>query len=196
MDTNNEYRAMCMNSPEIQSKWNPSEGDFMLTKSSYCDGQNNNGCTDNKPCLHCLEMGNVYVISGKYDYDELVGGTHWFFGGSACVKGDGCRCNDTHCSIMSESGYSTIVPSPFKCSKEDMVWLPRQDQIQSMFLNGYTEISKVRKFTWWIDTEAEYNGFKDSLEMLWLMFYMRTIHNKQWNKMVNVKKWEDININE
>jgi len=191
MDTNNEYRTMCMESPEIQTNWNPLVGDFMLTKSSYCDEGNNN-CTENKPCSHCLEMGNVYVISGKYDYDKSVGGTHWFFGGGACVNDGGHICNDTHCSIMSESGFSTIRPSPFKCSPDDMLWMPRQDQIQSMFLNGLTNHSKTRHFIEWLDTEAEYNAYTYSLEMLWLMFYMCEVHNKQWNPMSNIKKWEDI----
>ena len=190
MDLKIEYRTMCMNSPEIQSKWKPEVGDFMLTKSTYCDEDDENDCTENKPCPDCLEMGNVYVISGKYDYAESVGGTHWFFGGSACIHGDGHRCNDTQCYIMSESGFSTIQPSPFKCSKEDMLWMPRQDQIQSMFLNGLTDHYKVRYFIQWLDTEAEYNAHTYSLEMLWLMFYMNKVHHKQWNPMSNVKKWE------
>ena len=158
MDLNKEYRAMCMNSPVIQSKWNPSEGDFMLTKSSYCDEDNENDCTNNKPCPHCLEMGNVYVISGKYDYAESVGGTHYFFGGGACVNDGGHSCNDTQCSIMTESGHSTIQPQLYGSHpKNGFLWLPRQDQIQSMFLNGLTNIYKLKRFIGWLDIEVTFN---------------------------------------
>ena len=189
MDLKIEYRLMCLSAPEIQNNWNPDVGDFMLTKSTYCD-EGENDCTENKPCSHCLEMGNVYVISGKYDYAQSVGGTHYFFGGGACVNDGGHTCNDTYCSIMSESGFSTIHPSPFKCSKEDMLWMPRQDQIQSMFLNGLTNIYKLKRFIRWLDIEVTFNTHTYTLEMLWLMFFMDKVHFKQWNSMGNVKKWE------
>ena len=188
MDTNNEYRTMCINSPEIQSKWNPAEGDFMLTKSSYCNDFDE--CTDNIPCPECLEMGNVYVISGKYDFHESIGGTHWFFGGSSCVKGEGNICNDTYCFIMTESGYAKNHSKLYTSSKDDKVWLPRQDQIQSMFLSGLTESYKVRRFLEWLNEEAEYNPHTYSLEMLWLMFYMFEIQDKAWNATSNIKKWQ------
>lgn len=193
MDLTKEYRLMCLEAIEIQNNWEPENGDFMVTKSTYCEGEENeDNCSDEKPCSDCLEMGNVYVISGKYDYAESVGGTHWFFGGGACVRGEGNMCNDTYCSIMSESGYSTILPSRFKRSKNEMLWLPRQDQIQSMFLNGLTEQYKVRKFIEWLDVEADYNPHTYSLEMLWLMFYMYEVCKKQWNATSNIKKWENV----
>jgi len=72
-------------------------------------------------------------------------------------------------------------------------WIPRQDQIQSMFLNGLTEHNKLRKFIEWLDSKAEYNPYTYSLEMLWLMFYMYEKHNKKWNPVSNIKEWEFIN---
>ena len=190
MDTNNEYRLMCLNSSEIQNNWNPEVGDFMLAKAAYCD-EDNIDCTEEKPCAECLESDNVYVISGKYDYAESVGGTHWFYGGMACVNGNGHICNDTQCYIMTESGHSTIQPQMYGShAKDTYLWLPRQDQIQSMFLNGLTEQYKVKRFIEWLDKDANYNPHTYSLEMLWLMFYMNKVHYKQWNPMSNVKKWE------
>jgi len=191
MDLNLEYRLMCLEASEVQNNWKPEVGDFMLALAPYCS-DDNKSCTDNKPCSNCLEMDNHYVISGKDNFAKSIGGAHWFFDGSACVKGEGNICNDTHCSIMTESGYSTIVPSPFRCSKEDMLWLPRQDQIQAMFLNGLTNIYKIKRFIGWMDIEVTFNTHTYSLEMLWLMFYMDQVHSKQWNPMENVKRWEVI----
>jgi len=92
--------------------------------------------------------------------------------------------------VKEENIYKDGVDDLCYTSGEYVYWLPRQDQIQSMFLDGLTESHKVRKFIEWLDSKAEYNPYTYSLEMLWLMFYMYEKHNKKWNAISNVKEWE------
>lgn len=188
MDLSIEYRQMCLQAQEIQSNWNPIVGDYMISKASYC-GNNDDGCTDEYPCIDCLEMDNTYVISGQYNYHESVGGTHWFFGGHACVKGNGNMCNDTACYIMTESGHSTISHELFTSNKTKMLWLPRQDQIQLMFLSKISELYRTRLLIEWSDNNIEYTKSHYSLEMLWLMFFMDKKFNKIWD--CNNQKWAE-----
>jgi len=193
MDLSIEYRSMCLQAQEIQDNWNPLKGDYMISKASYC-GSNDEGCTEEYPCIDCLEMDNTYVISGQYNYHESVGGTHWFFGGHACVKGDGNMCNDTACYIMTNNGHSTISHELFTSNKTKMLWLPRQDQIQAMFLNEITPSFKIRKFINfmdWLDHEIKYYDTSlFSLEMLWLIYFMYKTYNKEWD--INKQKWIQI----
>ena len=64
---------------------------------------------------------------------------------------------------------------------EKLVWLPRQDQIQSMFVKDLTGYSKIKSFMRWIDSNIQYTHEDYSLEILWLMCYMDLYHNKKWS---------------
>lgn len=189
MDIGKEYRLMCLKAKEIQKLWKPKKGDYMVSKASYCCDENNN-CNEKEPCFDCLERDNVYIISGEYKYDESVGGYHYFYGGEACVRGDGNKCNDTFCFIMTESGFSEISNRFYTSAKSRKMWLPRQDQIQNMFLSGLTEHAKVRRFIEYLDTKGSYNPYTYSLEMLWLQFFMYEKYKKEWNETSNIKEWE------
>lgn len=188
MDTSLEYRLMCLKANEIQQQWKPEDGDYMVSKASYCGDDD---CNEDTPCSSCLKMSNLWVISGQYNYHESVGGSHWFFGGSACSKDGGNRANDTHCFIMTNTGHSEIGHRFNTVSKNKMLWLPRQDQLQSLFWNGLTNVHKIRRFTEWLQT-ATYNPYTESLESLWLKCYMEEVHHKEWNAISNIKKWEEI----
>ena len=180
MDLNNEYKLMCLKADDIQNNWQPIKGDFMCTKHSYCH-KNQNGCTDNDPCIDCLKMGNVYVISGEYSYHESVGGIHWFFGGNACVRGEGNLCNDTQCYIMTESGYSTISSKYYTSSKSKMLWLPRQDQIQDILRSHYDYTRENIRFDFHLfnaHKPVEWQTWTD--EMLWLTLCMSRVYSKRW----------------
>lgn len=187
MDASTIYKIMCYKAKELQSKWNPKVGDFMSTKASFCDEEDE--CSKNNVCEDCLEMSNVFVISGESTFVEEIGGQHWFYGGSPCVKGDGNRMNDTYCFTMTRSGHSEI-DQYYASSPEDKIWLPRQDQLQQMFHPGLTNHYKLRYFIEWLDTAATYNPYTYSLEMLWLMFYMHSKHQKKWNATSNIQEWE------
>lgn len=82
-------------------------------------------------------------------------------------------------------------------TNERTIWLPRQDQIQEMFLDITETFSKwllkIELFThksmpW--DVKVG-DGLKTpywfgTWEQLWLAFYMNEKHNKQWNG----EEWE------
>ena len=61
------------------------------------------------------------------------------------------------------------------------IWLPRQDQIQDMLFaedlqNG--DIGYVVHRLWYFENKGGYNC--NSMEQLWLRFYMKEKHNKTW----------------
>lgn len=66
-----------------------------------------------------------------------------------------------------------------------VVWLPRQDQIQEMLIyhgasdRGALVIDVVMRFYDWIRTTDYMAGIVDSIEQLWLAFYMHEKHNKK-----------------
>jgi hypothetical protein len=176
---------MCYKAKELQDSWNPKIGDYMVSTASYC-GNDDPNCDESGICKECLEMSNIYVISGQFDFVEELGGRHWFYGGSPCVKGDGNRMNDTHCYVMTRKGNSMLTNRFLQSSQKQKTWLPRQDQIQEMFMTALNSYSKTKEFVKWLDTEI-YNPFTFSLEMLWLMFYMEQRYNKRWDAVV--KEW-------
>ncbi|PPB13192.1 hypothetical protein C4A77_00550 [Brevibacillus laterosporus] len=185
MDTSPYYKLMCQRAKELQEVWKPKVGDFISTTSCYCNNQKN--CSNDQMCLGCAKMSNTYIISGQYDFAESVGGTHWFYGGHACVRGDGNRLNSTGCYVMTESGISGIYTSKYECSsKKCKIWLPRQDQFQNMLWEGLSDTSKVRKFIDYIGNKA----YTDSIESLWLNLYMKERYRKGWNSLPDMMQWE------
>lgn len=65
--------------------------------------------------------------------------------------------------------------------EDQLVWLPRQDQLQEMLLNEEIDtICLALNFYDWVKAglwaNAEY-----SMEQLWLAFVMKEKHNKVWN---------------
>jgi hypothetical protein len=188
MDTEIEYKLMCYKAKEIQDSWNPTKGDYMVSVATYCCDAKSK-CNEKNVCKQCLEMSNVYVVSGETYFVEEIGGRHWFFGGHPCVRGSGHMMNGTSCYVMTKTGHSEVVDNFNSSSQDKMLWLPRQDQIQAMFWDGLCEHAKVRHFIKWLDT-ASYSPYTDTLEMLWLMCYMNAKYNKKWNETSNVKEWE------
>lgn len=191
MDLSLEYRLMCLNAEEIQDKWQPQIGDYMLVKAGYCYDNDNIKCNNKNPCPSCLEMDNVFVISGEFEFAKEIGGKHWFYGGGNCARNGNRLADDTFCFVMTETGYSEISNECYRSSKKEMLWLPKQDQIQDMFLEGCTNIHKLELLMDFLNTKAEYNAHTYSMEMYWLMFYMYEKHNKKWNVTSNIKKWEN-----
>lgn len=191
MDTSLKYKLMCYRAKEIQDSWNPQIGDYMVAVASYCSDDESN-CDEDKSCDDCLESSNTYVISGQTDFVEEIGGRHWYFGGHPCVIGYGDKMNSTLCYTMTKTGNSKIVNDAICSSKDEMLWLPRQDQIQKMFLRGLTYPARVERFVEWLNT-ATYNAYTYSLEMLWLMYFMEIKYKKIWKNRSDIKRWETIN---
>ncbi|WP_237712728.1 hypothetical protein [Paenibacillus elgii] len=187
IDTSVEYVLMSQRATELQEIWNPQDGDFFTTTSSYCGG-----CNTNRMCKDCARMTNKYVVSGRYDYHKSIGGTHWFFFGHACVRGYGNFADSTASYVFTKDGKSGIYDR-FTCSsQEEMVWLPRQDQLQEISWNGLSNQEKIRRFIEYLDIEENYSIHNDSLESLWLSLYMKEKHNKKWNRISNINEWEEI----
>jgi len=196
MDTSKEYILMCKKAIEIQGKINENK---------------------NKDIFGILQERGLkrgdYIVIQKYDifaeyeerWKEIITNTHVDF----VVINEEDRENFYLQGIENYSHEllgmirKNAVYFSFPCwengeddlcytSGKYVYWLPRQDQIQSIFLNGLTEHNKLRKLIEWLDSKAEYNPYTYSLEMLWLMFYMYEKHNKKWNPISNIKEWEYI----
>lgn len=68
--------------------------------------------------------------------------------------------------------------------KGELVWLPRQDQLQGM-MGKYWRTQNLRFYCdVFAPTDKYYCKF-DSMEQLWLGFAMHELHEKQWNG----KRW-------
>ncbi len=72
-----------------------------------------------------------------------------------------------------------------------VVWLPRQDQIQEILLSDEDlkwNIPKlVGNFVPFFGSNKNYERF-NSMEKLWLAFYMKEKHRKSWNGEKWIKK--------
>ncbi|GAV11437.1 hypothetical protein [Paenibacillus sp. NAIST15-1] len=188
MNTSLEYRLMCMKATEIQDLWEPQVGDYLVSKASYCY---NGICEPASPCNECLEMSNVYVVSGKYDFHESIGGTHWYYGGHSCGRGHGSLINSTGCYVMNRSGHNSSQELDYEISAvSEHLWLPRLDQIQEMLFKGSNCYEKTMYFVRWIDTNKYYMS-DESPEELWLKYLMEKQYNKKWRNEGKHKFWEE-----
>ena len=201
MDTSNEYILMCKKAIEIQGKIFDNKnkdifgifqerglksGDYVVIQKYSILSDYKDRWKETITNVHVdfvvinEEDRENYYLQGIENYsNELLGivrkNAVWFY--FPCwTDGDGDGDEDDLCYTSGKYVY----------------WLPRQDQIQSMFLNGFTEQNKLRKLIEWLDSKAEYNPHNTSLEILWLMFYMYSEHNKKWNAISNIKEWEVI----
>jgi len=75
--------------------------------------------------------------------------------------------------------YSSI---KFRLIREDNIWLPRQDQIQEMLKAHYQKHLKIL-----YDFSLTVSWYINSLEQLWLAFYMYEKHSKIWSS--KEEKW-------
>jgi len=74
---------------------------------------------------------------------------------------------------------------------EGAVWLPRQDQLQSMYLremkcsNSHSQVYRatVDIFSWYNAVQSGHHRYT-SMEQLWLAFYMKSVYNKTWEGQV------------
>ena len=71
-----------------------------------------------------------------------------------------------------------------KCLKGEAIWMPRSDQIVELFDISLTAL--LASFYLWASGDARF--MFSSLEQLFLGYYMREKHSKEWTG----KKWERI----
>ncbi len=73
-----------------------------------------------------------------------------------------------------------------KYSKDEFIWLPRQDQLQKMVCEGEV-IPCFALHNWIMDNEFNYDLYKTE-EQRWLAYVMKEKHNKTWNG----KDWKKV----
>mgnify|MGYP000946300070 CR=1 FL=1 len=113
---------------EAGLKWEPQIGDYFAIAD---DGEELRESWDIAPT-------NVYVVSGEHQIVDELGGRMVFFGGGLCVRGAGCRANETHCYCMNKKGFNPDIKVFSVASWEKKLFLPRLDQlIASMEDRGY-----------------------------------------------------------
>lgn len=83
----------------------------------------------------------------------------------------------------------------FFVKKEDdcslqLIWLPRQDQLQDMMEYEYPIADLQISLNNFIDDDSSILNEIKSMEQLWLAFVMKKKHNKEWDGKNWVKKEE------
>lgn len=102
---------------DLGLKWEPQIGDFF----AHVDGKRQ------EEVWH----PNIFVVSGEHVLVEELGGRMVFFGGGLCVRGAGCRMDETHCYCMNRTGLNPDIKTFSVASWEKELWLPRFDQLLS-----------------------------------------------------------------
>jgi len=75
---------------------------------------------------------------------------------------------------------------------KDEVWIPRQDQLQGIIDIEREWTVQTKENTWGygsLDNDSGFydeTGFWDTLEKMWLSWYMKEKHNKTWDE----NKWQ------
>ena len=101
--------------------------------------------------------------------------------------------NEWDIAIQKNSGEQNTAGERIDPSEMNyFIWLPRQDQIQEMILECYKKQFKIAScflvnnmFNFWLhsDLSDRKRQFKvETLEQLWLVFYMNEKHGLTWNK--------------
>ncbi len=72
--------------------------------------------------------------------------------------------------------------------QHELVWLPRQDQLQEMVTaDGLSRVSECAAgliesfYQWWGVYSQHHYSTRESMEQLWLIFVMKEKYNKEWN---------------
>jgi hypothetical protein len=104
---------------EAGLKWEPQIGDYFAIAD---DGEELRESWE-------IASTNVYVISGEHQLIDELGGRMVFFGGGLCVRGTGCRMNETHCYCMNKKGFNPDIKVFSVASWEKKLFLPRLDQL-------------------------------------------------------------------
>lgn len=200
MDTSVEYQIMCMKCFEIQGYLNVDrskdikgilherglkKGDFILmhhTNSSHNNIQEVNVCHVDFNIVN-QDDGEIFYLEGRemYNYIQpLLGFSH-------------CMRVELNFPVWKIQNLSEDNSDPFRhlfyylqngYYNQCIWWLPRQDQLQELIWNK-CYVGKMiggmnnTIFNRWLMQSGLYIS-KYSLEMLWLMFYMKEAHRKEW----------------
>ena len=153
MDTSETYIKMCEKTEEIQGLWRPSMGDCIMVKERVeWDGYN-----------LCADANEVTIVLGiderNYSGNPIVGDVD-------------------DIAFYPECSWKGFDDTP----KENLIWLPRQDQLQEMLAFENVPINSVAGVGYLLCLLQYPIGLKcTSMEQLWLAFVMKEKYNKIWN---------------
>lgn len=163
MDTSETYIKMCERAPKIQELLSRNEG-YLHSREERRDG-----------------LIEPYPYLAVYD------------GRPTCPKCDVWRdakfCPECGTKVEKFVGKPDIAfgGACERNLKEDkVIWLPRQDQLQEIYLNDmpdgtYRKIATLaEEFHDYHETHG-YPSYAGSMEQLWLAFVMKEKYNKTWN---------------
>jgi len=100
-------------------KWEPQIGDYFAVAK---DGEEIREQWE-------IASTNIYVISGEHVLVEELGGRMVFFGGGLCVRGAGCRMDETHCYCMNKTGFNPDIKIFSVASWDNYLFVSRLDQL-------------------------------------------------------------------
>lgn len=112
--------------------------------------------------------------------DRSIAGNYYELNGNLCISG---YVRDWHFDEL----WLYTIPYGDMCkayTRDELVWLPRQDQLQDMMLPANCNSADVS------DTLYDFNVFVAnhvdefeyrSFEQLWIRYIMYCDHGKQWN---------------
>lgn len=165
MDTSKEYIMMCYKTHEIQNLWKPEGGDWYLFDYR---GTTKTGREFEKQ------------VWGDDDKD-------WKKVEILCYQPD-----DVKNFFVSTNEKQSHIMSAQDMTKEHVVWLPRQDQLQEMVIKYGKDIKPewfpcllyvVDFFLKPYAIECERSTgypFPNTMEQMWLSFVMKDKYNKVW----------------
>lgn len=153
MDTSETYIKMCEKAKGIQENWKPTMGDWVMVREKVeWDGYN-----------LCVDAGETTVVLGIEERNYSSGNP---------IVGD---VDDI--AFYPECSWKGFDDTP----KKNLIWLPRQDQLQEMVKDKYKTLAElILYFHAWAFPNAYTNlpNKPDSMEQLWLAFVMKEKYNK------------------
>ena len=94
---------------------------------------------------------------------------------------------DKYDFAIKRSGYVLVSTSRIR-NKAWYIWLPRQDDIQAMMEWGVVRL--VEQLYHFLSRQIDYSTtdyYSNSMEQLWLIFFMHEKHSKVWSS--KEEKW-------
>lgn len=98
-------------------------------------------------------------------------------------------CFNSKLIFTTSTSYSLESAPLWELKNEELIWLPRQDQLQKMVNNVYDLPGLIAAFNYFchniydVELRSKQRAYKYfvTIEQLWLAFVMKEIFNKTWN---------------
>ncbi len=153
MNTSKEYIKMCEKTGEMQTKHKWQERDLF-----WCPGiEDETERLSQKLSKKIAKILNRDLALGIYSDKHLI------------------------CEFCGEE--NNLYPFDKFFPSDEVIWLPRQDQLQEMYYkdDGRHSIDIINTFQVELFGNLRYYDKFNSMEQLWLAFVMKEKYNKIWN---------------